>query len=87
MSYYEKLYEKIKNNPNNVRFEDIDQLLVRGGFIRRDTKGSHFIYTHPDLNDIKDHVNIPYKKPTIKPHYIRDAIEKFERANPEFVNK
>ncbi|GMQ56101.1 hypothetical protein AN1V17_04930 [Vallitalea sediminicola] len=79
MSTNAKLYYKIKNNPRTVRFEDIDKLLTNiGGFERRDTKGSHKIYHHKDLNGIQDYINIPYKKPTIKPIYIIEALKKFE---------
>lgn len=56
-----------------------------GGFEVRNKVGSHYIYSHPDLKDIDDFVNIPYKKPHIKEQYIKKAIEKFELANPHFV--
>jgi predicted RNA binding protein YcfA (HicA-like mRNA interferase family) len=86
MSHYEKLYRKIKNNPKNVRFNEIDKLLTNvGGFERRNKGTSHYIYSHPDLKAIDDYVNIPYKKPHIKARYIKKAIEKFELANPRFV--
>lgn len=84
MSHYKKLYEKIKNNPKNVRFEDIDKLLTNvGGFSRRNSGSSHFFYSHPDLKEITDYVNIPYNKP-IKERYIKKALEKFELVNPHF---
>jgi len=86
MGHYQKLYRKIKNNPKNVRFEEIDKLLVNaGGFVRRNKSSSHYFYSHPDLNGIDDYVNIPYNKP-IKECYIKKAIEKFELANPHFLN-
>lgn len=85
MGHYEKLYEKIKNNPKNVRFDEIDKLLTNvGGFERRNKGGSHYIYSHPDLKNIDDYINIPYKKPHIKSRYIIKAIEKFDLANPYF---
>lgn len=86
MGNHEKLYLKIKRNPRDVRFEDIDKLLTKiGGFQKRNTSGSHFIYSHPDLKNIDDYVNIPFKKPTIKPIYIKKALEKFEAVNPHFI--
>ncbi|NMB97279.1 MAG: hypothetical protein GYA02_11830 [Clostridiaceae bacterium] len=88
MSHYKKLYLKIKNNPKNVRFDEIDKLLTKiGGFERRNKGTSHYIYSHPDLNEINDYVNIPYKKPHIKDCYIKKAIEKFELANPHFLDQ
>lgn len=79
----QKLYEKIKNNPKNVSFEEIDKLMEAGGFVRRTCKSSHNVYTHPDLHGIDDSINIPFKRP-IKPFYIKRALIKFEEANPEF---
>jgi predicted RNA binding protein YcfA (HicA-like mRNA interferase family) len=88
MGRYEKLYRNIKNNPKNVSFEKIDSLLTNaGGFKRRNKSGSHFIYSHPDLKEIDDYVNIPYKRPNIKSCYIKRAIEKFELANPDFIKR
>ena len=75
MGHYQKLYEKIKRNPKDVRFEDIDKLLQKmGGFERRNNGTSHFHYSHPDLKEL---VTIPKDKP-IKPVYIKNALEKFE---------
>ncbi|NLJ57675.1 MAG: hypothetical protein GX339_02400 [Tissierellia bacterium] len=35
MSNYNKLYDKIKNNPKNISFKEIDKLLTKaGGFTR-----------------------------------------------------
>lgn len=77
MSHYEKLYNKIKNNPKNVSFAEIDKLLVKvGGFTRRNPSGgsSHYTYSHPDLVDI---ITIPKDRP-IKPVYIKRALAAFE---------
>lgn len=84
MGHYEKLYEKIKGNPKNVSFKDIDTLLTCvGGFIVREAKGDHKIYSHPDLKDINDYINIPFKRP-IKEVYIKKALRKFEMVRPDF---
>lgn len=77
----ERLYEKIKSNPKDVKFEDIDKLLVRyGGFLKREGKGSHFIYKHPDLTNIQDFVTIPRAKP-VKKVYVLKALRLFEQMN------
>ena len=83
MPHYKKLYEKIKNNPRDVRFEVIDKLLTKvGGFTRRNPGGgsSHYTYSHPDSEDI---ITIPKDKP-IKPIYIKKALRAFEIANEDF---
>ena len=72
MSKKEKLWEKIKNNPKTVRFEDIDKVLQDIGFKRRNPSGgsSHYTYTMEDII-----LTIPYKRPHIKAVYIKNAIE------------
>lgn len=79
MSHYKKLYEKIKNNPTNVRFEDIDKLLQKvGGFTLR-TPGSgsdHYTYSHPDLVTI---LTIPKDRP-VKKKYVILALQAFDEA-------
>jgi predicted RNA binding protein YcfA (HicA-like mRNA interferase family) len=81
-----KLYEKIKRNPKNVSFKDINTLMEAGGFIRRSSKSSHYVYTHPDLRDIQDSVTTPFNRP-VKVFYIKKALELFELANPDFGKK
>lgn len=88
MGHYYKLYKRIKNNPKNVRFDDIDKLLTKvGGFTRRNNGSTHYIYTHPDLNEITDLVNIPFRRPVVLEVYIKNALEKFEKANPDLIEK
>ena len=81
MSKSEKLYEKIKNNPTDVSFEEIDKLLVNiGGFTRRNgSRASHFIYLHDKLKGIEGFVNIPRAKP-IKSVYIKKALKAYEEV-------
>ena len=83
MSHYEKLYNKMKNNPKDVRFQSIDKLLTKkGGFIRKNpgSGSSHYTYSHPDLVDI---ITIPKGKP-IKPIYIKKALGAFDIVNEDF---
>ena len=46
MSQWEKLLERIQRNPRSVRFEEIDRILIRAGFERRQSEkgSSHFVY-------------------------------------------
>lgn len=79
----QKLYEKIRNNPKNVSFDEIDKLLVAGGFAHRCKGTSHHIYTHPDLHGIEDAVTVPFNRPILEV-YIKKALKKFDLANPGF---
>lgn len=85
-----KLYMKIKNNPKNVTFKQLDRLLRASGFVQRKKtvtrgKGSHFTYKHPDLNYTQGAVNIPRHKPIGKP-YVLDALKKIEMV-ADFMEK
>ena len=75
----DKLYEQMVNNPKDVNFDDLDKLLKRYGFQRRQPRGgsSHYSYSHPDLQDV---LTIPKARP-IKAIYVKaalDAIRKIE---------
>lgn len=75
MSKLEKLLQKIKNNPKQVRFEELDKILIRAGFERRSPKGgsSHYTYTKGEKL-----LTVPYKKPHIKAVYVERAIRLLE---------
>lgn len=72
MSKLQKLYEKIKNNPKSVRFDELDKILLSAGFSRRQSRGgsSHYVY-------IKDGriVTIPFRQPHILRVYVEDALD------------
>ena len=72
MSKLEKLMERIIGNPKTVRFEELDKLLLRAGFTKRQSRkgSSHFYYTRGDKT-----LSIPYKKPYILRVYVEQAIE------------
>jgi hypothetical protein len=67
----QKLWERIKNNPKTVRFEELDKLLIKAGFRKRQSGKcySHFVY-------IKDEkfIVVPFFKPYIKAIYVERAI-------------
>jgi len=74
MGHYQKLFEKLKNNPKDATFEELDKLLTQvGGFTRRapGSGSSHYTYSHPDLKDI---ITVVKNKP-VKPVYVKRALE------------
>ena len=72
MSKLEKLLEKIKNNPKAVRFEELDRILIAGGFVRRQPKGgsSHYVYQRDEKT-----ICVPFRQPHILRIYVELAIE------------
>ena len=49
MSKKQKLFQKIANNPENLRFEDFVRLIKAFGFELERINGSHYIYFHQDF--------------------------------------
>ncbi|MBU1078420.1 MAG: hypothetical protein KKH98_14075 [Spirochaetes bacterium] len=43
------LLEKVKENPNNVKFNELTNLAEIAGYIFRNANGGHKIYVHPNL--------------------------------------
>ena len=72
MSKLEKLLERIKNNPKTVRFEELDKLLIRAGFTKRQSKkgSSHYYYTKEDKA-----ISVPFRKPYILETYVLEVID------------
>jgi len=73
MSKKEKLIEAIKNNPKNVRFEDLKKILESIGYTAVNNGGSHYVFTK--VNSIS--LTIPYKKP-VKVVYVKQVIKIIE---------
>lgn len=40
-----KLFEKIKNNPTETTFAQVEKLLIAEGFVLDRVSGSHYIFT------------------------------------------
>jgi predicted RNA binding protein YcfA (HicA-like mRNA interferase family) len=73
LSKLEKLLERIRNNPKTVRFEELDKILRKAGFVRRQSrKGtSHYVYT----KDGADSVTVPFRTPYVLVVYVEEAME------------
>lgn len=80
MSKLEKLLQKIKNNPKQVRFDELDKILTRAGFERRQPRGgsSHYYYTKGTLK-----ISVPYRQPYILTAYVMAAIKLLERMGED----
>ena len=70
MSKKDKLIEHIRNNPKNVRFEDLRKILESIGYTAINNGGSHYVFTKE--NSIP--LTIPYKRP-VKVIYVKHVIK------------
>jgi len=61
----EKIFDRIRNNPKAVRFEELKKVLTDVGFEERQPKGgsSHYIYCHVSL----DRIVVLTRKPNLCP--------------------
>ncbi|SHJ16765.1 toxin HicA [Desulfofundulus thermosubterraneus] len=77
MGRLEKLLERIKRNPRTVRFEELDTILCRAGFVRSQPRGgsSHYIYRKGPYKLV-----VPYRQPYILQAYVTRAIKLLEGA-------
>jgi len=72
LSRREKRLQKIRQNPKNVSFDDLKQLLQDYGFELRRVTGSHHIFEYT-LEGERLKFIVPFGRP-VKPYYIKEAI-------------
>jgi hypothetical protein len=80
-----KLRAKISRNPKNVRFEDLEKLLLSYGFTARTpASGSshHFFQLKTKVGTLVQ-FTIPYRRPHLKPAYVRMALSALDMYLPE----
>jgi predicted RNA binding protein YcfA (HicA-like mRNA interferase family) len=73
MSKRTKLFEKLKNNPKNVTFAQIEKLLVSEGFILDRISGSHHTFKKGRTIFV-----LPVHKNRVKTVYVKRVIEIIE---------
>lgn len=66
-----KLWEKIRDNPKNVRFRDFCRLIEWFGFQPKGGRGSHQTFFHPGVREILD---VQPLGGEAKPYQIRQLI-------------
>ena len=73
MTKADKLNQKIRRNPNNVKFQDLISWLENNRFSLDRVNGSHHIFVHPI---IETPINIQKKKDgTAKTYQVKQAIK------------
>lgn len=73
-----KLLESILGGSRNVRFADMCALVEAFGFTQDRVRGSHHIFTHPDVPEL---VNLQEVGRQAKPYQIRQLLKLAEEYN------
>lgn len=74
----ERLFAKLKNNPQDVRFDEICKLAEAFGFRYKGGKGSHKVYSRKGIPEILNFQNIKGKA---KPYQVRQFLKIVEYYN------
>lgn len=74
MSKPKKEIEKITQNPKHVRYEQLEKILMKLGCAKRNTGGSHVVYTYEEHR-----LTIPVEKPFLKCFYVKEALKMIDR--------
>lgn len=69
MSKKDKALDRIRNNPKNVRFEDLQKILENLGFELPHRSGSHAVFARG-----KHVLIIPFRRPFLKVVYVQLAL-------------
>lgn len=79
MSKADKALVKIRNSPKAVRFEDIDAILKRFGFTKRQ-KGSHAFYK---LGNLRFGMPEPHSHTHVLPVYVKQFLALMDELSVE----
>ncbi|MBI4709689.1 MAG: type II toxin-antitoxin system HicA family toxin [Nitrospirae bacterium] len=78
MSKTEKLFDKVKNNPQDIRFDEICKLAEIFGFRYKGGKGSHKVYSKKGITEILNFQNVRGKA---KPYQVKQFLKIIEEHN------
>lgn len=81
MSKWEKLLEKIRNNPKGVTFEEVDKVLRSMGYVPRQPRGGSSHYTYRKKGCMP--LTVPRKEPYVKETYVSTVIELWDDFQEE----
>ena len=74
MSKREKRLQKIRQNPRNVSFEDLRQVLEDHGFVVDRQSGSHYQFRATFGNETW-RLTIPFRRPHVKTPYVKASLQ------------
>jgi predicted RNA binding protein YcfA (HicA-like mRNA interferase family) len=81
MTKREKRLQKLRQNPKDVSFDELRQVLESEGFYLDHTSGSHHVFRAVVANEVFK-VVVPFARP-VKPIYVKqvvDAIDKLRQV-------
>ena len=73
-----EIYRKLKENPKNIRFEELCNAAELFGFKFRGGKGSHKIFVREGIREMLNFQNVKGK---VKPYQVRQFINIIEQYN------
>ena len=73
-----KIFEELKGNPQNVRFEKLCKAAESFGFRFRGGKGSHRIFVRDGIEELLNFQNVGGKA---KPYQVKQFIKIIEKYN------
>lgn len=73
-----KALEKLRQNPNSVRYSELVTILTRLGFQKRQDSTSHVRFTYGSRILV-----IPKRKPFLKPIYVKQVLKLLDQILEE----
>ncbi len=74
MTKREKRLQRIRQNPKNVSFEDLRQVLEDHQFVLERSAGSHFQF-YAEVGGKLYRLSVPFKRPFIMAVYVKRALQ------------
>jgi len=73
-----KIFEELKKNPKNIRFDRLCRITEMFGFYFKGGKGSHRIYVRKGIQEMLNFQNVDGKA---KPYQVRQLIKIIKKYN------
>ena len=73
-----EIYQELRNNPKNVRYEKICRVVELFGFVFTRQKGSHRIYKRQGIKELLDFQNVQGK---VKSYQVKQFLKVVEDYN------
>lgn len=84
MTTIEKQLKKLFEHPRNIRFSELDSVMLTLGYEKRQsgTGGSHYVYSHPDVDMLV--VLVSHGRNDVLPDYqVKKALKSVKKLLEE----